>query len=172
MIKVNIAEIEQITDTLVKAASNSEEVFNRLRLILSEMQDDFELSAYPQTPFVLESVSMAQSALNRGNDTLQSLRNVMQSVADHYQETELKNKAALNRMAATMDRVSVGYHAAVVSDSIAHMEHDDTIVFQNKIQQLVAQSSEEMQLTNIAAITKTVQEEYEIIKIEDLVEKG
>lgn len=171
MIRVDIAEIEKLTDIFVKIASDSDEVLSRLRQISNEMHDDVELPAYPQSAIALEAISGAIDALNRGNDMLQSLKNIMMPIASTYQENEQKNKAALNRMAALMDSVSVGYNAAIVSDNIAHVEHSDAVVSQSKVQQLVADSVEEMQVTNIAAVTKAAREEYEISKIEDLVEK-
>lgn len=172
MIKVDFAEIEQITDILVKMASDSDEVFNRLRHISMEMQEDLELAAYPQSGVALEAVSVAIDALNRGNDTLQSLRSAMLPVATTYQENEQKVKDALSRMTVQMDKVCVGYSAAIASDSITHVEHSDAVVSQSKLQQLVAESVEEMQVTNIAAVTKVVREEYEISGVEDLVERG
>lgn len=172
MIRVDIAEIEKLTDILVKVASDSDEVLSRLRQVSNEMHNDVELPSYPQSAIALEALSGAIDALNRGNDTLQSLKNTMLPIASTYQENEKRNKEALNRMTTLMDSVSVSYNTAIVSDSIAHVEHNDSIASQGKVQQLVADSVEEMQVTNIAAVTKTVREEYEISKIEDLVEKG
>lgn len=172
MISVDIAEIEKLTDILVRIASDSDEVLSRLRQVSNEMYNDVELPAYQQSTIALEAISGAIDALNRGNDTLQSLKNTMLPIAGTYQENEQKNKDALNRMVMRMDSVSAGYNTAIVSDSIAHVEHNDNIASQGRVQQLVADSVEEMQVTNIAAVTKTVREEYEISKIEELVEKG
>lgn len=172
MIRVDIAEIEKLTDILVKIASDSDEVLSRLRQVSNEMLNDVELSSYPQSAIALEAISGALDALNRGNDTLQSLKNTMLPIASIYQENEQKNKDALNRMAALMGSMSVGYNAAIVSDNIAHVEHSDSLTSQSKVQQLVADSVEEMQVTNIAAVTKTVREEYEISSVEELVENG
>lgn len=171
MIRVDIAEIEKLTDILVKIASDSDEALSRLRQVSNEMHNDVELPAYPQTPVALEAVSSAIDALSRGNDTLQSLKGFMLPVASTYQETEQKHKDALNRMTATMDNVVVGYNAAIVSDNIAHIEHTDATVTQTKVQQLVADSVEDMQVTNIAAVSKSVREEYEIAKVDDLVDE-
>ncbi len=169
MIKVNIAEIEKLTDILVKAASSSDEALSRLRRVSTEMHDDLELPLYAQADILLEAVSMAIDALNRGNDTLQSLKNTVLPIANVYRETEQKNKNELSRMLTSMESISVGYNAAITSESIPSIEHADAIVSQNKVQQLVADSYEEMQVANIASLTKTVSEEYEVKKIEDFV---
>ena len=172
MIGVDIAEIEKLTDTLVKMASDSDEVLSRLRQVCSEMYNDVELPAYPQSAIALDAISAALDALNKGNDMLLSLKSIMLPVASMYQENEQRNKEALNRLTARMDSVSVGYNAAIVSDNIVHVEQTDNIVLQGKVQQLVTDSFEEPQVTNIAAVTNVIRQEYEISKIEDLVEKA
>ncbi len=170
MIKVNMAEIETLTDILIKVSSDSDEVLNRLRQIFNEMHNDVELPLYPQSSIALEAVSGSLDAINRGNDVLQSLKNTLLSIATTYQETEKRNKDALNRMSAMMDNISVDYNAAIISNSITPVEHNNDIESQNIIQQMVADGVEEMQATNIAALTKAVREEYEISEIEDLTE--
>lgn len=172
MIKVDIAEIEKLTDVLVKIASDSDEVLSKLRQVFNEMHNDIELPSYPQSAIAQEMLSEAINSLNRGNDTLQYLKSTILPIASIYQETEKKNKNALNRMTALMDGVSVGYNEAVVFDSIAYVEHSDSITSQRKVQQLVADSVGEMQATNIAAISKTVSEEYEISAVKDLVDEA
>ena len=172
MIKVDIAELEKLTDILIRLASDSDEVMSRLRRVSNEMHEDIELETYPQSAVALEAVSVALDALNRGNDTLQSLKSAILPVADMYRENEQKNKDALSRMVAIMDSVCVEYNAAIVSDHIAHIEHTDSIVSQSKVQQMVADSVEEMQVTNIAAVSKTIREEYEVSDVADLVENG
>lgn len=170
MIKVEIAEIEQLTDVLSKAASDSDEVLSRLRQINTEMHDDLELPNYPQAPMLMDSVTYAIDTLTRSNDTLQSLRNVMFSVAADYREQEQRHKEALGRLTSVMDGVGTTYHAAVTSDSISHLEHSEEVNTQNDVQQLVAGSIEEMQATNIAAVSRMVREEYEVSQTRDLPE--
>lgn len=172
MIRVDVAEIEKITDILVKLASDSDEVLSRLRQVSNEMYNDIELPAYPQSSVALEAISTAIDALNRANDSVQSLKNTVLPIASIYQENEQKNKDALNRMSALMDNASTGFNAAVVSNGIAHVEHTDSIISQSKVQQLVADSVEEIKVANIAAISKTVSEEYEISAIKDLADES
>lgn len=171
MIRVDIAEIEKLTDVLARVASDTDEVLNRLRQISNEMYNDVELPTYPQSAIALEAVSGAVDALNRGNDTLQSLRSAVLPIASTYQETEKKNRDALSRMYAMMDSMGTSYNAAIISDSIVHVEHTDDVAIQGDVQRLVADSVEEMQVANIAAVTKAVKEEYDILKVEDFIEK-
>lgn len=171
MIKADIAEIEKLAGVLSRAAANSEDVLIRLRQVSGEMHNDAGLSAYPQSVVALEALSMAIDALNRGNDTLQSLRNVIFPVASVYQENEQKNKDKLNRMAAAMEGAGIGFHAAIVSDNIAQVGHSNAINTQNRIQQLTVGGTEEIQVTNIAVVTKAVKEDFEINVVKDLFEE-
>ena len=172
MIKVDLAEIELLSDLLVKMSSDTEEALNKLRLISNEMHEDLELPSYPQTPMTLEAVSIAIESLNRGNDTLQSLKNAIRPVVSTYQENEQRNKDALARMTAIMDAATVGFDAAVSSAGITPVEQSDSIISQEKIQQMVADSVQDMQITNIAAVSKAVKEEYEVSTVADLAENG
>lgn len=172
MIRVDIAEIEILTDLLVKMASDTEEALSKLRQISNEMHNDVELPSYPQTPVTLETVSVAIDSLNRGNDTLQTLKNAMLPVATTYQENEQKSKNALARMTAIMDTAAVGFSAAVSPSGITPVEHTDNAISQGKVEQLVAESVMEMQVTNIAAVSKAVKEEYEVSTVADLVENS
>lgn len=172
MIRVDLAEIEYLTDVLVKMASDAEEALSKMRQISNEMHNDLELPAYPQTPVALESVSLAIESLNRGNDTLQSLRNAILPAVTMYRETEQKNKNALARMTARMDATAVGFSAAVSPSGITPMEHAANAISQSKVEQLVAESILEMQVANIAAVSKAVKEEYQVANIADLIENS
>lgn len=168
MITIDIAQIEVLIDLLVKSASDADEVLSRLRSVATEIQNDVELPLYAQADVVLESVALAIQALNRGTDTLLSLKGTMMPVADIYRENEKNNKDALSRMTAYIDSVKTGFSAAISTYTIPQAEHSDSVSSQSKVQQLVADSVSEMQATNIAAITKVVKEEYEAKTIKSL----
>ncbi len=171
MIKADIAEIENLTAVLVKLASDADETSVRLRQLFGEMQEDIVLPLYPQADVALEALSVATEALNRGNDTLQTLKNAMLPIADAYRENEKKNKDALNRMAMRMANLEVGYNAAISSDGVAYTEQEEEEASRQRLRQLVADNLEEMQIANIAAVTKTVKEEYEITEVKPLLEQ-
>ena len=136
------------------------------------MHNDLDLPTSPQSAVTLEAVSLAVDAFNRANDTIQSLKNTMLPMAGVYQENEQKNINALNRMLVMLDNVNTGFNAAIVSNGITPVEHSDEIISQSKVQQLVADSVEEIQVANVAAVSKVVDEEYEIKDVKDLVDES
>lgn len=165
MIRVSIAEIEKLTDILKKSASESDEVLNRLRQLSNEMTDDVELAAYFGADGALTALSDAITALNCGNDTLQSLTNVMLPAADMYRDNERKNKEELNKIMGAMNLAGYGYSTAVTSDSMTYVEHSEAEAYQNRVIGLISdydQKLDGMRTTDIAAIAKAVKEEYEI----------
>lgn len=168
MIKVNLAEIEILSATLMDSASKSEDTLQKLKFLSNEIANDIELPMYTQADAVLQAVSHATDTLNRSNDTLQSLKNVISSVSSTYQETEKANTDALNRMLSIMSSLDAGYNSIIVSQNTPLVEHDDTVMALDKVQQLVTESSEEMQITTIAAITKVIEDEYEINDIKEV----
>lgn len=169
MIQVNIPELEGLAQQLTYAASDSFDALCRLRVISDEMHNDLELLTYPQAGVALEAICVASDALQRGDDTLQSLKNTVQAVIDSYEESERRFSDALARMSAQMDRAQVGCNAALVSDNVAYTAHDEPPA-QLGVRRLVADSVEEMQIANIAAVTKAVKEEYGVSRVEPLSE--
>lgn len=171
MIKVSIAEIENLTDILKKAASASDEVLNKLRQLSNEMTDDFELAAYSGVDGVMTVLSEAITALSHGNDTLQSLKNVMLPVADLYKDNERKNKEYLNKIIGVMNVTGDRYSTAVSSDSILYVEHSEAGAYQNRMMGLISDYDEKldgMRTTDIAAIAKIVKEDYKIKAVRTL----
>lgn len=168
MIRADIGELEGLTHTLVGLASDCDEVFNRLRLLSSQMSQDVELQTYPQAKAVLEAASAGVQALNRGNDTLQSLQGAMLPVAELYREMERKHRLALERMTVWADHLNTGYGAAIYSQQLARVEHTAERARQLQVQQLVAQNVEQLQAANLAAVTRVVRETYQVSRVEPL----
>ena len=171
MIKVDIAQIERTADLLAKAASDAEELFCRFKQITNELQEDVVLSAYIQSDAVLEAVGSASEKISRGNDTLCSLRNIMRAVTAMYEEHEQKNIAALNRMLTVMEGADRNLSAALTSERLVFAEHSDAVVRQNIVQTMLTESSENMTMTNLAAIGERVKAEYVITSVKDFVKE-
>lgn len=170
MIRADMTQIEALTDLLGRVASDGSDALERLRRVSNEMQEDDELALYPQTPVVLETVAQAVTVLTRADDTLQSLHTAMMPVATAYRDAEQRHKDALARMAERMGSLQVGYNAAIVSDKISPVESTQENRAMDTIAQMVADSVEEMQMTNIAAVTRTVREEYAVTAVETMTE--
>lgn len=171
MTTVNIEEIENLANILSKSSSDADEWLNRLRGLYTEMQNDVEFMVYPQFEKILQNVLVAVEHLNQSNDTLQSLKTIIMHAPDIYRENEKKNKDALDRMTAYLDSVNVDYSTVIFSNIIPQIECTPSVNSQDKVQELVANSVSDMQLTNISAISKTVREEYEVKYTKPLVSR-
>lgn len=166
MIAVDLPELERLCDLLKTLASNTDETLNLMRKILSEMQEDMELQMYSQSAVACEAVSIGINAINRGNDMLQSLKGILYAALEEYKGQEQSHKDAIHLMSSRLDHMHTGLAMAVSAASFtAPVERCTEVMQQNKVQELVAASSSEMQLTMIAAVTKTVNEEYGIEEV-------
>lgn len=168
MIQVDIAALEVLADRLMRCASQTEETVCRLRHVSAEMQEDVELAVYEPSGAALESVVWAVEALGRADDTLQSLKNVVASLGERYRALEQEHKNALGRMLTVMDTATVGYQAAMQSDTIPQVGHDEELAAHNAAEQLVADSAEELRVANVAAIRQAAQAEYGVQDVRDL----
>lgn len=162
MIVADVQEIERLTDLLFSAASETEDVLLRLRRTAAELQDDPALRQYPQYPAAAEAVSLGIDALHRGNETLQSLKNVLLFAAAEYAENEQKHKEALSAMTARLSAIGRNFHAAATRGETACMLRDAQT---DRVAQAAAPVLEP-QVAVIAAITDRVAEEYGSCEIE------
>lgn len=166
MIIADIGELEKLSSMLISISSETDDVLQRLRKMSSEIQSDLDLQTYPQYPLVTEAVSLGVDALNRGNDTLQSLKNVLLYVATEYESNEKKHKNALARMTTILSGINVNLTAATTPADTASVERDEQTDTHEQVVSLVSDSALEMQMANIAAITKKADGEYGIEKVE------
>lgn len=98
MISVDMTAIEELKETAKKAASDSDESLALLLRTFGEMQNDVELATHPEVLLINESLSLAIEALQRGNDRLQSLKNIILSVQDEFGDVENENVNMVKRM--------------------------------------------------------------------------
>lgn len=168
MIYVDIPEIEKLSELLVIIASLSDETLSKLRHIYGEMQSDLELANYPQCPMCLEATALSIDALNRANDMLQSLKGILLSVPGEYEAKEQEHRNMISRMTELLAAYNIDLGAAISPTGVPIEEQSAEQERQAQVQQLVADSAAEMELTNIAAISKVVKEEYDVRKVEDM----
>jgi hypothetical protein len=170
MISVDIEEIERLADVVTMISTKSDETLEKLRRISNEMLNDIELLTYPQGTTASEIASLSLNTFSQANDTIQALRNVLFSLAEIYKGNEKDYSNAIARMTAVMDSLSVSMTASVVSADIPNIEVSDVMQNQSDIQRLVDESSLEMQLTNISAVSKVIREDYDINDVRPLEE--
>lgn len=168
MISVNIGELETLSTYAMVSSQKSEDILFRLQSLQSEMQADLEFMEYPQALIVMESLSVAQGAMFRANETLRNLKNVLLNIPEQYRENEKKCKDALSRMTEYMNTVSTDYGAVVLSDDMTYVEHPADGVSQEKVCELVSENLNDMQVINISAVAKVVKEEYPVSEIRRL----
>lgn len=165
MIIADIGELEKLSNMLISVSSETDEVLQWLRKTSSEIKTDLDLQTYPQYPLVTEAVSLSIDALNRGNDTIQSLKNVLLYVATEYENDEKKHKNVLARMTTLLSGINVNLTSAASPADTASVERDEQTDRHEQVVSLVSESSLEMQMANIAAITQKTDEEYGIEEV-------
>ena len=166
MITADIGELEKITTMLISISSDADEVLHRLRKTSAEIQSDLELQTYPQYPQVSEAVSLGVDALNRGNDTLQSLKNALLYVAREYEENEKKYKDSLARMTLVLSGIEANLNSVIAANGI--VEQSEQSALHSLAVSMVSDSALEMQMVNIAALTKKINDEYGIKEVETI----
>ncbi len=158
MIEADFAELELLADNITDISSGMDEMYIQMRSLREEMASNPEFQAYPQCNTVMESFSAGIESVFRMNEMLMSLRNIMLGAPDEYKIQENRFREMLEGFIVTLSSLQMDVSAAAAT--VMPVEVGEEVIAQNRIQQLVAESSSEMQLTNIAAITQAVKEEY------------
>ena len=171
MILADLPELEKISGELISVAIGTDEVLNSVRKTLSEIQNDVELTTYPQHADVCESVALCVESLNRSNDMLQTLKGTLQYISGEYEANEIHNINALSRMTTMLSNIHTNLVASTAMGRVTTVEQSDQIQSSSHIRELVSDSAMEMQVTNIAAVGKVVKEEYSIKQVEDMENK-
>lgn len=172
MIFADVAEIEKISHILSALADRADEALSVLRRTLAEMQNDVEFGMYPQHTTVCNSVSSSIDSLARGNDILQTLKGVLANAVREYEDAEESNVNALNRMADLLSHIQTGMFLSTLPGQIPTVANENQPNSLDRVRGLVSASAAEMQLTNIAVISKVIKEEYGIDQVTDMPGKG
>lgn len=168
LLKIDIRELENIADILIKNSLKTEDALNKLKNIYFEMSEDMELSSYLQSQNIKEAVSLSLESLNKTNDLLEKTKNIVCIMPAIYEEIEQTNKNRLNNLSDNINFVTTELDSIMLDEFMPSIEHNALLHFQNNLQQLVSDNCEEMKIVNFSAVTKLVEEEYGVKKIEIL----
>lgn len=172
MIFADVAEIEKISHILSALADRADESLSVLRRTLAEMQNDVEFGMYPQHAAVCNSVSLSIDSLARGNDILQTLKGALSNAAHEYEETETNNINALNRMTNLLSNIQAGMFLSTLPEQVPTVANENQPNGLDRVRELVSASAAEMQITNIAVISKVITEDYGIDQVTDMPGEG
>ena len=99
MISVDITAINELKLAINKAASDSNDTLAMLRRVFEEAGEDDELKMLPQYEPVNDSIVLALGRLDRTEQCLQSLKNILATVDEEYCDIENESVNAIRRMA-------------------------------------------------------------------------
>ena len=160
MITVDILALEELSDHMVNMASDVDELLSQMQMTCTEIRDNPEMAAYPQYTPVLEALMGCTNTIAQINESVQSLKIILLGSVDEYKENEEGFAKQLDQMLSSLNALHLDFSAAAAAAAMLPIEMDEEIIGQNKLQQLVADSSSDMQLTNLAAVTQVIEEEY------------
>ena len=159
MITVDLDGLAQMTDTLTSAASASEDILGGMHLLDAEMQANPELLAYPQSTPAIEALAEAMQEMAQLSDSLITLKNILSDAEEEYKKQEEILRDAVGGFLSTLAALQTELGAAQAAQMLV-IEQDTETFAQKCVQDLVADSSTEMELTSIAAVSQVIEEDY------------
>ncbi len=165
MVIADISELEHIADILSVTSSEIDDTLNKAKATFAEMSADVEFAQYVHTQPCLEKAGAAISSLFNVNERISELKGIMFSVSGGYSDTERACKNAISRMTAYMSLLNDTATTALSLDypSVTSLEQSTN---QDEIQKMISGSAEELQIANIAAVSKIIEKEYPVKQIQ------
>ena len=168
MIYADLPEMERIIASLLSIAAEADEVLSELQRVSAEIQNNIELETYPQHAAICEAVLQSVNSLNRGNDTLQTLKGILAYVVEGYEENEKKNIDALIRMTLFLSNIQTGLSESISPGQVVAFEQTSQMQDLERVWHLVSESAAETLVTNVAAVGKVINEEYDVKQVVDM----
>ncbi len=165
MIVADISELEHIADILSVTSSEIDDTLNKAKITFAEMSADLEFAQYIHAQPCIEKVGVAVSALFNVNERISELKSVVFSALSGYSDNERACKNAVSRMTAYLSLLNDTATAALSLDcpSVTGLEQS---INQDEIQKMICGSAEELQMANIAAVSKIIEKEYPVKQIQ------
>lgn len=164
MIEAEFSDLELLADNVASISSEMDELYIKMKLMYEEIIVNLELQAYPQYNSVCESLAQGVNTVFRMNEILMTLKNIMLSAPEEYKLQEERFREMLEGSITSLSALQIDI--SVANTEVIPIEMNEELTGQNQIQLLVAENSIEMQMTNIAAVTQTIKEEYCIENID------
>ena len=157
MITAQSEGLEQISLMLRKAAEDTENTTGKIVRLTGEI-----ISDKTEMMTVLESLCTQTEIMS---NRLYSFSKTVCDAETSYSELERKSCAEIDRLSCMIDSLGaeIGYLCSANDVAVEEPSPEDNI--QNNTELLVTGSVQELQMTNIAAIGKAIEEKYYISAI-------
>ncbi len=164
MITVNLPELEELCITLSSAASDAEDIVGKMGMLEEEMDTEPAFTAFPQSMDTAELLAETKLHASMLSESLRSLSNIVSEALDGYQARENAFREKLEGALASLNAVQADI-SAVQTVPMTVTEPEENAAAMGQVEKLVSESSAALQLTNIAAFSKVVEEDYGVSEV-------
>lgn len=162
MIIINTDELENLCLLVHSYASKSEELKMHINRLYNEMLNDDFLSVYLRNDELLAGVATAYKKLERCYDILMKLNAILNQKCEEYKTTEQSFQKKIEALKERADLLRIQTETVMTGTIDIKESSDETVSLIDSIVKLVSDSETDMELINIAAVSKTVRDEYVI----------
>lgn len=167
MITAQPEGLEQISLDLKKSAEILEDITGQIMRLAGEMLDDFQIEEISGNPEIKSMVVSVNNDTARTADRLYSFSQAVSDALISYNEIERKSCEKIERINCTIDSLSaeLGSLYSVKNTAIPDVSPNEEM--QRNTELLVTGSVQELQMTNIAAISKVINEKYFVSAVKE-----
>lgn len=167
MITAQPEGLEQISLDLKKSAEILEDITGQIMRLSDEIFDDFQIEEISGNYEIKSIVVSVNKNTARTADRLYSFSKTVSDALMAYGETERKSCEKIERINCTIDSLGTEFRSlySVKDTAIPEASPDEEI--QRNTEILVTGSVQELQMTNIAAISKVINEKYFVSAVKD-----
>lgn len=165
MITAQSEGLEQISLMLRKAAEDTENTTGKIVRLTGEIIDDLQLESISDKTEMMTLLESLCTQTEIMSNRLYGFSKTVCDVETSYSELERKSCAEIDCLSCMIDSLGaeIGYLCSANDVAVEEPSPEDNI--QNNTELLVTGSVQELQMTNIAAIGKAIEEKYYISAI-------
>lgn len=167
MIKAQPEGLEQISADLKKSAEMLEDITGKIMRLAGEMFDDFQIEEISGNLEIKSIVVSVNTDTARTADRLYSFSKAVSDALISYSEIERKNCEKIERLNCAIDSLGTELNSIYAVKDVPIPEASPDEEIQRNTELLVTGSVQDLQMTNIAAVSKAIKEKYFISAVKE-----
>ena len=167
MIRINTDELDRLTEVFIRLKSDTDNAMGKATMVRNEMMDDTEFMAIPKCDDVIAILDCAINNLTGINEDLGMVETLLVKAKEEFSDNERELINAIGLINNKLDSIVTQLDSTINSNQVVVVDRSEELRPVNDVERLVAGSVNELEITNIAALSQLAASEIESTEIRD-----
>ena len=167
MIRINTDELDRLNEVFIRLKSDTDNLMGKTTMLRNEMMDDTEFMAIPKCDDVIAILDCSINNLISLNEDIASVETLMIKAKEEFADNENELVKAIDGISNKLDSIMTQIDSTINSDQIVVVDRSEELRPVNDVERLVAGSVNDLELTNITALSQLATSEIESTEVRD-----